>query len=138
MSRTLLQVLTVLLAMIPIATGHLGMALGPSELRAFSPVSTVDPDHVLDSNYRFFSGVWLALGLCLLFTVRSIERQTTLFRLAWGAVFVGGIGRALSMALVGVPLSAFVGFTGLELIGAPLFVYWQTRIARSWAGSSAS
>jgi hypothetical protein len=86
---------------------------------------------VLDSNYRYFSGIWLAVGLCLLYTVRSIEHETTLFRLAWGAVFIGGIGRALSMGLVGMPPAPFVGFTLLELVGAPAFIYWQSTIART-------
>ena len=131
MSRTILQTLTLLLALIPIATGLAGMVLGPAELRTFSPISTVDPQFVLDSNYRYFSGLWLALGLCLLFTVRSIEYQTMLFRVVWGAIFVGGVGRALSMGLVGMPPPPFIGFTALELLGAPLFVYWQSTIARA-------
>jgi hypothetical protein len=47
----------------------------------------------------------------------------------WGAVFLGGVGRALSMAFVGLPPAPFIGFTVLELIGAPAFIAWQRRVA---------
>jgi hypothetical protein len=130
MSRTLLQILTALLALVPIATGIAGLLLGPAELRTFSPISTNDPHHVLDSNYRYFSGLWLALGLCLLYTVRSIEYHGLIFRLVWGAIFIGGMGRVISMIQLGMPPPPFIGFTALELIGAPIFIAWQASIAK--------
>jgi Domain of unknown function (DUF4345) len=131
LSHFLLQFLTVLLALVPIATGMAGLLLGPAELRTFSLISTTDPQFVLDSNYRYFSGLWLALGLCLLYSVRSIEYNGLIFRLVWGAIFIGGIGRAISMIQVGIPPLPFIGFTALELVGAPLFIYWQSCIAKS-------
>jgi hypothetical protein len=33
--------------------------------------------------------------------------------------------------MVGAPPGPFIGFTLLELIGAPLFIYWQYLIAQS-------
>jgi hypothetical protein len=84
---------------------------------------------VLDSNLRFLAGVWCGLGVAIFWMVPTIERQTVLFRTIWGAIFIGGIGRALSMAFVGTPPAPFIGFTALELVGAPLFVLWQARIA---------
>jgi len=86
---------------------------------------------LLDSNLRFFAGVWLGLGIALLWVVPSIERRGTLFRLVWRAVFLGGVGRLLSMASFGAPPAPFIGFTILEIVGAPAFVYWQHRLARS-------
>jgi hypothetical protein len=130
MSRTMLQIFTTLLALVPIATGIAGMVIGPAELRTFSPIATTDPHHVLDSNYRYFSGLWLTLGLFLLATVRNIETQGPMFRFIWIAIFIGGVGRALSILQVGMPLTPFVGFTLLELIGAPVFIYWQSRVSK--------
>lgn len=49
----------------------------------------------------------------------------------WGAVFLGGVGRLLSWGGGGTPPAPFVGFLLLELVGPPLFVYWQHRAARS-------
>jgi hypothetical protein len=133
LSRTALQVVTAALGIIPVVTGLIGLR-GVND-PVYSPVST---PHVvlLDTNLRFFSGLWLGLGLALLWLVPSIERQTILFRAVWGAIFVGGIGRVLSMVAVGTPPASFVFFTLLEIIGAPVFVYWQHRVAQATLAAS--
>jgi uncharacterized protein YjeT (DUF2065 family) len=126
MGRRALQIATALLALVPVLTGLITM-LGVSDpLYASSGVPALP---VLDSNLRFFGGVWLGLGLALLWLVPRIESESVLFRVIWGGIFLGGIGRLLSMAMVGLPPLPFVGFTALEVIGAPLFVYWQHRVA---------
>jgi Domain of unknown function (DUF4345) len=52
MSRLVLQICSALLALIPIAEAP-----------------------VLDSSLRFFGGIWLGIGLAMLWLVPSIERQ---------------------------------------------------------------
>jgi hypothetical protein len=128
MSRKLLQVATAILSLIPIATGIVAMTGVDDPLYASL---NLPQSPVLDSNLRFFGGVWLGLGVAMLYLVPSIERRTVLFRALWGAVFLGGIGRALSAVFVGLPPGPFIGFTALEIIGAPLFVFWQTQVERS-------
>lgn len=128
MGRRALQIATALLALVPILTGIITM-LGVSDpLYASSGVPALP---VLDSNLRFFGGVWLGLGLALLWLVPRIESEGVLFRMVWGGIFLGGIGRLLSMLMVGLPPLPFVGFTALEVIGAPLFVYWQHLVAKA-------
>jgi Domain of unknown function (DUF4345) len=63
--------------------------------------------------------------------ILSIDKQTTLFRLLAGAIFLGGIGRLSSVFLVGLPPSEFIAFIALELIGMPLLVLWQSWISTS-------
>jgi uncharacterized protein YjeT (DUF2065 family) len=126
MSRRLLQILTGLLALVPIVTGIITMLGVRDPLYASTDIPELP---VLDSNLRFFGGVWLGLGIALLWLVPRIERETALFRAIWGAIFLGGIGRALSMLLIDLPPAPFIGFTILELVGAPLFIYWQSRVA---------
>ncbi|MGY3494651.1 DUF4345 domain-containing protein [Bradyrhizobium sp. USDA 4502] len=128
MGRRPLQIATALLALVPILTGIITM-LGVSDpLYASAGVPALP---VLDSNLRFFGGVWLGLGLALLWLVPRIESESVLFRVVWGGIFLGGIGRLLSMLMVGLPSLPFVGFTALEVIGAPLFVYWQHLVAKA-------
>jgi hypothetical protein len=43
----------------------------------------------------------------------------------------GGVGRLLSWIDVAAPPKPFVGFTILELVGAPLFIYWQSGVAQA-------
>jgi hypothetical protein len=52
-------------------------------------------------------------------------------RWLWVAVFLGGIGRLLSWWAVGTPPAPFIGFLLLEIVGAPMFIYWQRRVAQS-------
>ncbi|MHC2333569.1 DUF4345 domain-containing protein [Bradyrhizobium sp. USDA 4454] len=131
MGRRALQIATAALALVPILTGIITM-LGVSDpLYASSGVPALP---VLDGNLRFFGGVWLGLGLALLWLVPRIESESVLFRVVWSGIFLGGIGRLLSMVMVGLPPLAFVGFTALEVIGAPLFVYWQHRVATAGRG----
>lgn len=126
MSRRKLQVATGILALVPTLTGLLGM-LGLSD-----PVYAnlgLPHDATLDSQLRFYSGVWLGLGLAAFWLLPRIEFETTLFRVLWLMIFIGGVGRLVSLALTGMPFPPFIGFTVLEVIGAPLFVMWQSKIA---------
>ena len=129
-SRRALQIASAALGAIPVVTGVLTM-LGLSDpIYAGAGI----PAHaLLDSNLRFFGGLWLVLGLSLYTLLPRIERETVLFRTLWLMIFVGGIGRLLSMLFVGMPPWPFVGFTLLEIVGAPLFIVWQARIAASFA-----
>ncbi len=142
MTKRNLQIATGLLGIIPVTTGIIGLGGLQDPLYASAGM----PQNVLlDSNLRFFSGVWLGLGLALFWLIPNIEtlfwlipnieKQTVLFRAIWGAIFLGGVGRLLSMLLLSAPPLPFIGFTILEIVGAPLFVWWQARVARMGARS---
>jgi uncharacterized protein YjeT (DUF2065 family) len=107
MSKLLLQVCTAALALIPIVTGIITL-LGIRD-PLYRPLALPESP-VLDSNLRFFGGVWLGVGLAMLWLVPTIEQQGVLFRALWVAVFLGGVGR---------------------MIGAPAFICWQARIAEA-------
>jgi predicted membrane channel-forming protein YqfA (hemolysin III family) len=127
MNKWALQIATAILGIVPIATGLIGMS-GISDPIYASIGLPANP--LLDSNLRFFGGVWFGLGLALYWLIPKIEKQTVLFRAIWGMIFVGGIGRLISMLLIGLPSVPFIGFTILEIVGAPIFVAWQARIAK--------
>ena len=127
MNKFNLQIVMGLLGIIPVATGLLGM------MGVHDPVyvaAGVPPIVLLDANLRFYSGVWIGLGLALWWLIPRIEKQTVLFRVLWGMIFIGGVGRLLSMIMLGGPPVAFVAFTAIEIVGAPLFIWWQLRVAR--------
>jgi uncharacterized protein DUF4345 len=132
MLKLLLQICTAVLALIPIVTGIVTL-LGLKD-PLYRPLP-LPRSPILDSNLRFFGGIWLGIGLAMLWLVPSIEQQGVLFRALWGAVFLGGVGRILSWILIGAPPKPFIGFTLLELIGAPFFIYWQHRVAQALAAT---
>lgn len=127
MSKRVLQVVTAILGLVPLVTGVITMLGVKDPLYASLGLPSAP---LLDSNLRFFGGVWLGLGVAILWLVPAIEKQGVLFRFIWGAIFFGGIGRLLSIVFVGPPPIPFIGFTVLEIVGAPLFIYWQHRVAQ--------
>jgi hypothetical protein len=134
-SRRPLQIASGLLGVIPVVTGVLTMMglSDPIYAAAGLPVHSL-----LDSNLRFLGGLWLVAGLAMFWLIPHIERETALFRALWLMIFAGGVGRLLSMAFVGLPPWPFVGFTLLEIVGAPFFIAWQARLARGAASSAPS
>ena len=127
MSKLALQIIMGLLGIIPVATGLLGL-LGVED--PFYVAVGVPPIVLLDTNLRFYSGVWLGLGVALYWLIPSIEKQTIPFRVIWAMIFIGGIGRLLSMLLLAWPPAAFVAVMALEIVGAPLFIWWQSRVSK--------
>jgi hypothetical protein len=125
MNKRGLQIAMALLGVIPVLTGIIGM-LGLSDPLYAS--AGIPANVMLDSNLRFFAGVWLGLGISLYLLIQNIEKQTLLFRVLWSMIFLGGIGRLASMFFLALPPLPFIGFTALEIIGAPLFVWWQAEM----------
>lgn len=122
MSRKVLKIVSGILGMVPLLTGLVTM------MGVYDPIyanAGLPGNPLLDSNLRFFGGVWFGLGVAFLWLIPKIEAHAVLFRVIWGAIFVGGIGRLLSIIFVGTPPIPFIMFTALEVIGAPLFVYWH-------------
>jgi hypothetical protein len=127
MSKLPLQITTAILGAIPALSGIAGLfgLSDPIYVSAGLPANAL-----LDSNLRFFNGMWLGLGLALYWLIPTIEKQTVLFRVLWGMIFLGGIGRLISMLFLSWPPVPFIGFTALEIIGAPIFIAWQARLAK--------
>jgi hypothetical protein len=124
MNKRALQITMILLGAIPVITGILTMFGLADPLYASAHLP---PNALLDSNLRFFGGTWLGLGLAVWWLVPAIDKRGSTFRILWGMIFLGGVGRALSMIFVGLPPAPFIAFTLLELLGAPLLIVWQYR-----------
>ena len=127
MGKRTLQITTAVMAAIPVLTGILSM-FGLSD-PIYASVS-LPANAMLDSNLRFFGGVWLGLGMALYWLIPNIEKQTVMFRVLWGMVFLGGVGRLMSMLFLARPPVPFIAFTVIDLAGAPVFIAWQARIAQ--------
>ncbi|MEJ6022220.1 DUF4345 domain-containing protein [Ramlibacter sp. PS4R-6] len=127
MSLRTLKSLTAVLGAVPVLTGLATM------LGVHDPIYSslrLPENALLDSNLRFFGGVWLGLGVAVYWLIPRLETQVALFRAVWVMIFLGGIGRLLSMLLVGAPPLPFVLFTVLEVLGAPAFIAWHARLVR--------
>ena len=130
MTKRRLQIVSALMGTVPVITGIAQMMGVHDPLYASLHLPQ---DATLDSNMRFLAGIWLGLGLASWWLVPRIAQETVLFRFLWMMIFLGGVGRLISMASVGLPMTPFIAFTALEILGAPLFIYWQHRVVQEAA-----
>jgi hypothetical protein len=133
MNKRVLQTVLAILGLIPILTGGLDFVLGARSLHVVGSLMPLDAvnDVVLDSEIRFLAAIWLGFGIILYWVIPAIDRQTTLFRLLMGGVFLGGIGRMSSAILVGIPPVQFLAVIVLELVGVPILILWQSTLSKS-------
>ena len=127
MSKLILQIISAIVGLLTVGLASMQLIFGIN-----SPIygqGNLPVFPILDSNLRFFGGIGLGLGLLLLWCISDIEQKTLAFRIGWGLALIGGIGRLISYFAVGSPSTLLIVFTVLEVIGAPIFIYWQTRLA---------
>lgn len=129
-SRRTFQGVLALLGLVVLGTGTPDVVAGPAALPGSLDVSTT-----LDSNYRFFAGVWCALGIALLMAARRPESHGAVVRAVFGAVFFGGLTRAISYLAVGAPHAVYAAFIGVELVLPPVLMLWYGRAMRREPGT---
>lgn len=128
--RRLLQLAVALGCLSPLYFGTRGVIEGPAMLAGVDPGQAA-PD--LLSQYRYLSGLFLGLGLVLLSCVPRIEVRTARFRWACAAIIVGGLARALGLAMGDGPTLGHRIALAAELGVVPLLLLWQARVARRFA-----
>ncbi|WP_175407359.1 DUF4345 domain-containing protein [Streptomyces sp. TRM64462] len=127
--RRTFQGVLILLGLVVLGTGALDIVSGTTALPG-------DPyaGPTLDSNYRFFAGVWCALGLVLFAAAPRPEDHALALRGVFAAVFAGGLARGVSYLAVGAPHALFTAFIGVELLLPPLLLLWYGRLSGARSG----
>ncbi len=106
-SQQIARICLFLIAAIGISGGLLQLYLGQPETTAR-----------LDNVHRFMAGIYVGCGIISLWAGITIARQNTLvFLLALG-VLLGGVGRLISISVVGLPEPAvlWIGYLVPELL----------------------
>ena len=121
MSQKVVRVCLFLLAAIAITGGALQMYLGEPETTAR-----------LDNVHRFMAGVYFSCGLIAGWAAVTIRNQNTLIYLLAMAVFIGGIGRLISITLVGLPEphAMWIGYLVPEMTLPIIMVVAQLATSR--------
>lgn len=106
-NQIVVQVCLFLMAAIGIFGGCVQMVLGQP-----------DTSPRLDNVHRFMAGVYLATGIICLWAALTVRRQGTLVDLLALGAFLGGVGRLVSIAKVGLPKPAgvWLGYLIPELV----------------------
>jgi len=131
MFKTTLYLLTV----IPLLTGALNLALGlPGQRLIGARVSSAAlSDPLLNSQIRFFAAIWFGFGLVLLLCISDTRKYSVLLKGSFCVIFLGGVGRAVSLLQFGLPATPVgalfvVATVGIELVGMPLLLWWHWRV----------
>ncbi|PHR93003.1 MAG: hypothetical protein COA69_06715 [Robiginitomaculum sp.] len=118
-----LQITMAVLSLIPLLSGLTGLWRGAA---GHVPVDQITP--ALDNFIRFQSGIYLVIFMLVWWLIPNVEKHTAVFRIAIFAIFIGGIGRAISYVTIGPPPSMMVGAMVLEF-SVPLLVVWQAKLS---------
>ena len=124
LEKRALQIVVAIGSLVPIGAGSAGILLGP-RLMGSASIGAGD----LDSQFRYLSGLLLAIGIGFLSTIPRIETHGGRFRLLTFIVVVGGIGRLVSLLAAGPPSSTMIAALGMELLVTPGLAIWQCRMA---------
>jgi hypothetical protein len=122
--RRALQMVLAALAAIPFATAALDIVAGSDYLPG-GPNQTTPS---MDSEFRFASTFWCAVGPVIWWQVPHVARDSPLLPLTLSTVFAGGIARLQSWRQRGRPHPVFVAATALELIGMPIVIIWRRMV----------
>ncbi|MDR6662232.1 hypothetical protein J2W51_004822 [Tardiphaga robiniae] len=92
----------------------------------------------LDNVHRFMGGIYLMSGVMGLWAASTIRDHNTLIFLMAATVFVGGLGRVLSIAKVGLPEPHALWITYLvpELVIPWIIIAAQLMTNRQMAGGA--
>lgn len=119
-----LQITLGVFSLIPVIFAVLGFLHGAGRL---------SPDGVapgLDNQYRYFSGMYLVVSFLIWFIIPQIERHGRLLAIVSAAIFIGGLGRVVSIMTAGQPAQDQIVAMGIELVVPVIFVLWQRMVAR--------
>jgi hypothetical protein len=128
-----LQIAIAVAGLVPVGAGFAGVTLGPRFARLGDPIG-FSTDATLDSHFRYLSGLLLGIGLIFWSMIPTIERRGLLVRALTLIVFIGGLGRAVSLLQAGEPDTGMRWALLMELVVTPLLCLWQWRVERQFNG----
>eukprot|EP00439_Symbiodinium_sp_Y106_P089920 s1_g2456.t1 len=138
MSLIILRIAFGVFGLIALVTGSLSTFGG---LDTFSSVSghgmpldrLSEAGASIENGFRFFAGIWLGVGLMLLYGTVRWETSRALLIFGGVAIFIGGLGRVAPAFTGGIVPEGVYAPIFLELVVYPLLLVWDARVRSSRA-----
>jgi uncharacterized protein DUF4345 len=83
----------------------------------------------VESELRFYAAFYIAYGLVSLRIAPRADNATASVRRLAGVLFLAGLARTYGWLAVGKPHPLQRGLLATELLGPPLIIAWQARLA---------
>ena len=113
--------------LVPIVGGGAGALLGVSALGEVGGPAT-------GSHLRYLSGLLMGMGLVAVWCAGDLRRRGAIFSVLCGIFVLGGLARALGLAMEGVPPWPHLLALGMELGAVPaLWVWYRLTRPPGWA-----
>lgn len=103
------------------------------------PYFTVTQDtvyQVQDSHMRFFGGLFVAMGVFVIWAARHLRQQQSALRLVFVVVFFGGLARFSQLRPDVVFGPQVVGALGAELLLMPVLFFWLNWVLKAPQGTA--
>lgn len=130
MEKRALQAILGVLSLVPLIGLAIGFTAGTSYFQTKGGGALpVD----LDNQFRYLCGVYTIVTFGIWYSLPRIEESTptVVLRLIGAGIFVGAIGRIISMVHHGMPNDkAMIAGVVLEAVIVPLLLLWHARIIR--------
>jgi hypothetical protein len=120
------RIVTIIVGLIPLFLGGTGVFFGAAEHSGGTDVAAA-----LDNQYRYLAGVYVAVGLMILWSVGDIKGRAMLLRFAMLGWFLGGLARIVSWMTVGEPASWQVSGLAVEMVVPVVLILWQRRVIKA-------
>jgi hypothetical protein len=122
-----LKWLAVVMGVVCVAIGVYHVVIGIGSVPGEGTADT-EAGITIDSRERFYNGIFVGYGVAWLWAARQTPIPATVVRWLAGFMFLGGIGRVLSMLQYGAPHWFQIPLTVIELAVPPLF-FWLAGAA---------
>lgn len=82
----------------------------------------------VDSHYRFYCGIWTAIGLFIVLAMTNLKKYQSGLNLVFTIIFIGGFARFSQMNIDVILTSKILGLLFIEIICMPLLFLWLAKI----------
>ncbi|MBL4796793.1 MAG: DUF4345 domain-containing protein [Oleispira sp.] len=110
--ESILKCILYAISLVALVTG-LNVLIGGA---AAIPGSSGAVEATVDNELRFFSAFWIAYGAFCFWVARNIKEQRFFIPLIASVFFLSGLGRLISILLIGPPSSILIPPMILELV----------------------
>jgi len=116
-------------AAIALITGASDLIQGFASQESFGATMPDDGFAIVDNVFRFFSGLWIGVGVLFVIFIRDLDRYKPAMIALLFIVLLGGFGRIISIIQYGMPqhpsgLGLVTAGLIAEVIVTPALLWW--------------